>query len=286
MSLKRITTSWMADSFFDVGKNPKYRQKWISDYNFFKAVESYEYGMEGDEDQKKRDKFNMRNFTRAIRMSNIFGGSLTHFDGRHQGVLCHENHAECPDTGRKKSFYFYLTDPGTPVTKPKVNRIFANEVYLVSTRHAGRKQEDDVDVEEEPETEKQNPKRLKLSEQLERETPWDSTDYKNYFNPSENESVMECLRRRIEDLAHVNRGEPNWIDVIDNYDQYNICTKGHIFFIRNKCLLLAMAYKNALEFMGDSSKNWLQCCEKAISDCLRTNLKGGSTHSMRRKMEH
>jgi hypothetical protein len=268
MSLKHITTSWMADRFVEVGENPKYRQKWISDYNFYKAVESYEYGVPGDEEQKKLDKFNLKNFTRAISQPKRFGGSFNNFDGSHQGVLCHENHAKCPDTGRRKSCYYYLTDPGTPVKKPKVSSIFAHEVILVSTRHVGRKeQEDDVDVEEEPETEEPEPKRLKLPEEVHRHTAWSSTEYNSLFNPTEKESVTECLERRMEDLAHVNRGDSYWRDIIDNYDQYDICTKGHIFFIRNKCVLLAMAYKNALEFMGDFSKTWYQCCEKAIRDC-------------------
>jgi hypothetical protein len=272
MSLKHNGTSWMADSFVEVGKNRKYRQKWISDYNFFKAVESYEYGVESNEEQKKEDKFNLTNFTRAIRRSKKFGLSLTHFDGSHQGVLWHENHAKCPDTGRKKSCYYYLTDPGTPVEKPKLNKIFADDVYSVSTRHAGRKEdveveEEDVEVEEEPEPEEPEPKRLKLPERLQRETAWDSTEFKMYFNPSDKESVMECLQRRIDDLANVNRGERHWIDIIDNHDKENICTSKHIFYIRNKCLLLAMAYKNALEFMGDFTKNWEQCCDKAIRDC-------------------
>jgi hypothetical protein len=270
MSLKRITTSWMADSFVDVGKNPRYRQKWISDYNFFTAVEYYEYGVEGDEEQKKEDKFNLTNFTRAIGASKKFGGSFNNFDGSHQGVLCHVNKSKCPDTGRAKMFYYYLTDPGTSVLKPKVNRIFAHKIFSVSTRSAGRKPEDDVEVEEEPETEEPEPKRQKWAEQVEElqsETAWDSPEYKSYFNSSEKESVTECLQRRIDDLAHVNRGEGHWTDVIDNHDKDNICTSSHIVYIRNKCLLLAMAYKNALEFMGDLSKNKEQCCEKAIRDC-------------------
>ena len=44
----------MADTFVKVGENRKYRQRWISDYNFFKAVECYEYGMDSDEEGKKR----------------------------------------------------------------------------------------------------------------------------------------------------------------------------------------------------------------------------------------
>ena len=123
----------MADSFFDVGKNCKYRQKWISDYNFFKAVEYYEYGTEDDEDQKKRDKFTLTNFTRAIGKPIKFGGSFNNFDGSHRGVLCHVNQSKCPDTGREKSFYYYLTDPGTLVKKPKESGIFAHEVILAST---------------------------------------------------------------------------------------------------------------------------------------------------------
>jgi hypothetical protein len=177
MSLKHNNTSWMADSFVEVGENHRqYRQKWISDYNFFKAVESYEYGVESNEEQKKLDKFTLTNFTGSIRRSKKFGLSLTHFHGSHQGVLCHENNAKCPDTGRRKYSYYYLTDPGTAVEKPKVNRIFAHQVYSVSTRHhAGRKK--DVEVEEEPEPEESEPKRLKLSAQLQRETAWDSTEY-------------------------------------------------------------------------------------------------------------
>jgi hypothetical protein len=67
MSLKHNNTSWMADSFVEVGENHRqYRQKWISDYNFFKAVESYKYGVDGNEEQKKLDKFNWTNFTREI----------------------------------------------------------------------------------------------------------------------------------------------------------------------------------------------------------------------------
>jgi hypothetical protein len=56
MSFKHNNTSWMADSFVEVGENRQYRQKWISDYNFFKAVESYEYGVESNEEQNKLDK--------------------------------------------------------------------------------------------------------------------------------------------------------------------------------------------------------------------------------------
>jgi hypothetical protein len=203
---------------------------------------------------------------------------LTQFDGSHQGVLCHENYAKCLDTERTKSFYFYLTDPETQVERPKGKVAFAREVSFVSTRHAGRKQED-VEVEEEPEPEEQEPeepepKRLKFPEELHREISWDSPEYKRYFNPSDIESVRECLQRRIDDLAHVNRGERHWIDIIDNHDQDNICTSKHIFYIRNKCLLLAMSYKNALEFMGDFTKSWEQCCDKAIRDCSDVGFNG------------
>jgi hypothetical protein len=93
------------------------------------------------------------------------------------------------------------------------------------------------------------PKRQKWAktlQELQVETAWDSAEYKSYFNSSDKESVTECLQRRIDDLAHVNRGEGHWKDVIDNHDKDNICTSSHIFYIRNKCLLLAIAYKNAL----------------------------------------
>jgi hypothetical protein len=118
MSLKHGGICWMADSFVELGKNRKYRQKWISDYNFFKAVEAHEYGVESNDEEKKApqkaDKFNLSNFTRAISMSKKFGGSLMNFEGCHQGVLLHFNYAKCPDTGRGKSWYYYLTDPGAP----------------------------------------------------------------------------------------------------------------------------------------------------------------------------
>ena len=42
----------MADTFVKVGENRKYRQRWISDHNFFKAVECYEYSMDSDEEKK------------------------------------------------------------------------------------------------------------------------------------------------------------------------------------------------------------------------------------------
>ena len=153
-----------------------------------------------------KNKRNLTNFTRAIRKSKKFGGSFSRYDGSHQGVLLHENHAICPDTGRRKWFYYYLTDPGTPIQKPKVNKIFAHEVYSVSTRHARRKQdvgveeeqeEEEPEPEEEPAPEEPEPKRLKFSEQLQRETAWDSTKDKSCCNPSDNENVMECLQRRI-----------------------------------------------------------------------------------------
>jgi hypothetical protein len=75
--------------------------------------------------------------------------------------------------------------------------MFAHEVILVSTRHVGRKeQEDDVEVEEDPAPDKPEPKRQRWAKKLQElqvETAWDSAEYKSYFNSSDKESVMECL---------------------------------------------------------------------------------------------
>jgi hypothetical protein len=68
----------MADSFVEVSKNLKYRQKWISDYNFFKAVEYYEYGVEGDDELKKLDLFDLKTLQGSSRTD------IGHLDDRHQ----------------------------------------------------------------------------------------------------------------------------------------------------------------------------------------------------------
>ncbi len=79
--------------------------------------------------------------------------------------------------------------------------------------------------------------------------------------------------RRIADLAHVNRGERNWIVIMENHDKDGLSTPDFVFHLRHRCTLLAMAYKLALKLMG-TGPNFGACCAKAAEEYCSTGDNG------------
>ena len=104
------------------------------------------------------------------------------------------------------------------------------------------------------------------SSQILLETYWDSPEAKKLFlgNSTDNRSVVDVLRQRIQRLQQVNRTQDGWRDLVDKHDVDNLCSAYDVFIIRQRCCILCLAYIFALEEMN--SVRWVEdCCSQAIA---------------------
>ena len=288
-TIKHKTCAWMAERFLLIAMHDSQLQnRWLPASTYFEAVEKDEYP-NATQDEKEADRFILENFQRSI--NRMHKNTIHNFNGDHNGVLVYENNLKSLDTNEKVSFFYYVTQPGTKVPKPKQGSFFKdNELCVLPKRQrlnppTANPPSEPPHPEENSETTKEKPVRLtrstavpeppplKRSDLLLLQSPWDSVEYKKLFKPREGETVKECLARRIADLAHVNRGEKHWIDIIDNHDKDGVCTPEFVFQLRHKCTLLAKSYENALQLMG-TGPNFNFCCKKAIDDYSSTSYDG------------
>jgi len=94
---------------------------------------------------------------------------------------------------------------------------------------------------------------------------WDSPEAKKLFlgTTTDERSVQEVLKQRIERLQGVNRSPHGWKDLIERHDVDNLCSPHDVFIIRQRCQILCLAYMFALEEMN--SAKWVDdCCAQAI----------------------
>ena len=64
------------------------------------------------------------------------------------------------------------------------------------------------------------------------ETYWDSPEAKKLFlgNSTDNRSVVDVLRERIQRLQQVNRTQDGWRDLVDKHDVDNLCSAYDVFY--------------------------------------------------------
>jgi len=94
---------------------------------------------------------------------------------------------------------------------------------------------------------------------------WDSPEAKKLFlgTATDERSVQEVIKQRIERLQGVNRSPHGWKDLIERHDVDNLCSPNDVFVIRQRCQILCLAYMFALEEMN--SAKWVDdCCAQAI----------------------
>jgi hypothetical protein len=102
------------------------------------------------------------------------------------------------------------------------------------------------------------------------ESYWDSDEARKLFEPREGDSsCRETLERRVHQLRAVQQGCDGWRHAVVGRDPDNICTETDKVIIRQKALLLCLAYQIALDSMN--KKTWLDCCKAA---CLTLNPLG------------
>jgi hypothetical protein len=99
---------------------------------------------------------------------------------------------------------------------------------------------------------------------------WESPEAFLLFRPLEtDEDAKETLQRRIERLKVVNEQEDGWRSVVDGRDPDNFCSKTDVFVIRQRSILLLLAYNIAVEKMN--AWTWKSCCTEA---CKQLNALG------------
>jgi hypothetical protein len=67
---------------------------------------------------------------------------------------------------------------------------------------------------------------------------WDSPEAKKLFlgTPTDERSVQEVLKQRIERLQGVNRSPHGWKDLIERHDVDNLCSPHDVFIIRQRAV--------------------------------------------------
>jgi Zn-finger protein len=110
-------------------------------------------------------------------------------------------------------------------------------------------------------------------------TYWESPEAKKLFlgHSTDERDVVDVLQQRIERLQQVNRTPDGWREVIDKHDRDNHCSSYDIFFIRQRCSILCLAYTYALEEMN--AAKWVEdCCAQAVNDCNRMGIEAAATN--------
>jgi hypothetical protein len=83
---------------------------------------------------------------------------------------------------------------------------------------------------------------------------------------SDDRNVVKVLEERIERLQQANRTINGWKDLVDKHDKDNLCSPYDVFITRQRCAILCLAYKFALEEMNSSK--WVEdCCVAAGHLC-------------------
>jgi hypothetical protein len=110
-------------------------------------------------------------------------------------------------------------------------------------------------------------------------TYWESPEAKKLFlgHSTDERDVVDVLQQRIERLQKANRTPDGWREVIDKQDRDNLCSSYDIFFIRQRCSILCLAYTYALEEMN--AAKWVEdCCAQACNDCNKMGIEAAATN--------
>ena len=95
-------------------------------------------------------------------------------------------------------------------------------------------------------------------------TYWDSTEAKILFRPKENETVLNCLRRREEILLQACLSDEIMLELTSGSSPIDELSSKQKEHLRYQCLYLRKAYEIAIQFM--SAKTWTECIIMAISE--------------------
>ena len=278
--------------WLEVTKQSRYRDKWLSDETFLRAVKAQFPSLESLG-------FDRGAMNRAISK----GGGIILDDftvSNTTGLFRRQARGLCPFSNQKRNIWgYYITTPGGLVERPpdgKTNFLSLLQDESINDRYSiARGMPEIVDLT--TQISQQSTIKRKAQAQLEAEdkakklqhgtassmiveqTYWDSSEAKKLFlgSVSDNRNVVEVLQQRIERLQQVNRSVDGWRDLVDKHDKDNLCSAYDIFIIRQRSSILCLAYTMALEEMN--SARWVEdCCTQAIFDSSKMGIEAAGTN--------
>ena len=211
----------------------------------------------GKQDQAEELKFSTTSLVRAINRK--WKESLDDFTSSNTtGIFRHAAKPRNSSGARRKVTYFYVTTPGQHPKKPQVAQIFEEEdlqdEFVRKARK--RKQPSDDEVEQKIAALSQSATKESDTEaDLNCPSYWESPEANSLFLPVQNESIPECLMRRIRFLGHCSSKSGGWVDCVETHDKDGLCSEFNIHKIRQQCNLLAQAYIFALDHMNQCMTN-------------------------------
>ena len=296
----------------EVTKQTRYRDKWLTDETYFRAVKA------------QFPSLNLLDFNRGVLNRAIAvcgGGTMDDFSSSNTtGIFRRKAKGTDPFDNQKRTIWgYYVTTPGGLVAQPpdgtrsflsllqdetindrySVARGLSEVVDLTKEIHVksrAKRRAEAVDkaaaaaalATEETATLSKKVKPSadadstaadgSASSQILLETYWDSPEAKKLFlgNSTDNRSVVDVLRQRVQRLQQVNRTQDGWRDLVDKHDVDNLCSAYDVFIIRQRCCILCLAYIFALEEMN--SVRWVEdCCSQAIFDSGRMGIEAAAT---------
>ena len=256
----------MADWMLAVAmEDGRLQDTWLPASDFFAAVAEDEYS-DGNEANQEADKFTFQNFVKSV--NTHIKKTMKSFDGRHNGVLVYFFSAP-----RQPSvFYYYMTELGRKVIKPKQGTTFPSIRRPVSVRPKKKRSAPKsstttgenlpinppdgghISNNESRLATKDTTPDVPVEAPPAKKTRWDWIEFKELFRPNKHETVQECLDRRIAALAHVNRKEKNWKDIIDHPDQAEQCYTNFCVSLASQVCSFGQDIRNGFETYGWRSR--------------------------------
>ena len=233
--------------WLEVTKQQRYRDKWLTDETYFRAIKAQFPTLETLD-------FDRGRMNKAIATHG--GTTLDDFTESNQtGRFWRQGKGHDPFGNEKRTVWgYYVTAPGGLVKRPpdgkksflalledkkigdhySVARGVAEVVDLTSEiaeqSSAKRKAETKAAAVEEA----KKPKHGTPAAKMLVETYWDSPEAKKLFlgNVNDERNVVHVLEERIERLQQANKTENGWRDIVAKQDKDNLCTSYDIFIIR------------------------------------------------------
>jgi hypothetical protein len=112
-----------------------------------------------------------------------------------------------------------------------------------------------------------------LLDALRQQTYFDSPEAEILFKPTEDETVLDAIDRRIEVWQSVNETSCGWKNMLAGDKDYEFCTAKHIHRLKQQAVMLVQAYHIAKEEMVAGKSTWNQCCEKSVKMANRVGHK-------------
>jgi hypothetical protein len=119
-------------------------------------------------------------------------------------------------------------------------------------------------------------------EELRKQTYFDSADAEKLFKPTEDETVLDAIDRRIELWKGVHERTDGWQNMVAGDSDYNKYTEYNICRLKQQAVMLLEACTLAKEEMIDGKSTWDQCCKKAVKIANRFGMMAcGSSKTLR-----